>query len=89
MLMLSRFIQFALLLLLETLCLYGHAQQLVQSPKDLPLLCARDNQFIGKPLIVLLNEIKPPIRMVYADEGGDGRAPRFSFFFTSMKVYEK
>jgi len=63
---------------------------MVQTPKDIILLCQKDEQFIGKPLKSLLEEIKPTIRLVLAREGWIPEvAPLFTFFFTSKQVYDR
>ena len=63
------------------------AQQLVQTPHDIYLLCQKDNEFVGKPLRVLLKEMKPPIKRVFAEGGWFEKAPMFSFFFVTKKGY--
>src|SRR5438309_10280765 len=68
---------------------FAPAQQLVQTPKDLYLLCVRDQEFIGKPLRELFRQIKPPIRLVLARGGSGEEAPRFAFFFTSIQVFDQ
>lgn len=78
---------FLLLLLFVSFCSYS--QQMVQTPKDLFLICQHDMQFIGKPLKELFKEIKPQIKLVQAREGWVPEvAPLFSFFFTSIDVYK-
>jgi hypothetical protein len=65
------------------------AQQMVQLPKDILTVCQKDDQFIGKPLKVLFNEIKPRIILVLFEEGGDERTSHFTFFFTTKEVFNK
>src|SRR5215212_1362605 len=78
---------FLVFLLVISFCSYS--QQIVQTPKDILIVCQKDQQFIGKPLSTLFKEIKPPIRLVLAEGGWSEVAPRFTFFFTSMQVYQK
>ena len=75
-------------LLMVSLCSYS--QQMVQKPKDLYNICVRDDLFVGKPLKVLFQQIKPTRTLVLPREGWVPEvAPRFTFFFTSMAVYKK
>jgi hypothetical protein len=67
---------------------YSEAQQLVQSPNDLLILCQKDNQFIGKPLTSLLMEIKPSIKIVFAQGGWAEQAPAFFFYFMSRTQFD-
>lgn len=77
-------------LFLLSICWCGYSQQMVQTPKDLYLICQRDDQFIGKPLKCLFQQIKPTITLVLSREGWVPEvAPLFTFFFTSMEVYKK
>lgn len=63
---------------------------MVQTPKDIYLICQKDDQFVGKPLKFLFREIKPSIKLVLPREGWVPEvAPLFTFFFTSMYVYRK
>lgn len=82
-------LRIAFFLLLLGACFNSQAQQIVQTPGDIFILCAKDSQFIGKPLKYLFNEIKPPIRLVLAREGWAEEAPMFTFFFTTMEVYNR
>jgi len=75
--------------LLVSISLGCFAQQMVQTPADLLTVCQKDEQFIGKPLKTLFNQIKPPIILTLADGGSVEQAPHFTFFFTSVQVYEK
>ena len=78
------------LLLLLVVGVGSYSQPMVQTPKDIHMLCQKDNLFVGKPLEFLLKEIKPVIRLVLAREGWVPEvAPLFTFFFTSMDVYKK
>ncbi len=61
---------------------------MMQTPKDIFTICQNDNDFIGKPLKVLLDEIKPAIKMVFAEGGWQERAPRISFFFMTRNEYQ-
>ena len=47
------------------------------------------NSLLVKSLKFLFKEIKPPIKLVLAEGGSAERAPHFTFFFTSMSLYEK
>ena len=81
----TTFLVFLLVIGLST-----YSQQMVQKPKDIYIICQKDNQFIGKPLKFLFNEIKPAITLVLPQEGWFPEvAPMFTFFFTSMDVYKK
>lgn len=76
-----------LLICFYTLGLNSQAQQLVQTPKDLGLLCRDEEHFIGKPLKILFSELKPEITLVLAEEGGLERAPMLIFFFVTKSIY--
>lgn len=60
--------------------LFCHAQQMVQTPKDILIVCQKEKEFISKPLKSLLKELKPPIKMVFAEGGWAEKAPQFVFF---------
>lgn len=82
--------QSAFLLLLLIVGFTGYTQQLVQTPKDLYLLCQHDDRFVGKPLKYLFSELKPRVTFVFAREGWKPEvAPLFAFFFTSRVVYDQ
>jgi len=66
----------------------SRAQQMVQTPKDIIIVCQKDNEFVGKPLKALLKEIKPPIRMVFAEGGWAEQAPQFAFFFIYKQRFD-
>ncbi len=85
----SQIIKCVILIFLLTVSICCYAQQMVQTPKDLFIVCQKDEQFIGKPLKTLFMEIKPPIKLVLAEGGWVERAPRFTFFLTSKQVYDK
>jgi len=76
-----------IVLTLSSFCSYG--QQLMQSTKDISVICQNDDKFVGKPLSVLLNEIKPTIKMVFVEGGWREKAPRISFFFMTREEYQK
>jgi hypothetical protein len=79
---------FPVFLLVVGLCSYS--QQMVQTPKDIDIICQHDDKFVGKPLKYLFQEIKPAITLVLAQEGWVPEvAPRFTFFFIPMNVYKK
>ena len=67
---------------------FCHAQQMVQKPKDIFIVCQKENLFIGKPLKVLLKELKPPIKIVFAEGGWSEQAPQFHFFFMSKQEFD-
>lgn len=69
------------ILLLFVLNYSCQAQQMVQTPDDADKLKLNEQQFINKPLKILLKEIKPEIKSGFAtnDEGHYF----FSFFFLS------
>jgi len=68
----------------------GYSQQMVQTPKDINLICQKDDQFVSRPLKLLLQEIKPAILLVLPREGWVPEvAPMFTFFFTSMDVFNQ
>ncbi len=56
-----------LVLLFFVVCLYGHSQPLIQTPRDAYKLKS-DSSFWGKPLKILLKEIGPEIKMVSVRE---------------------
>jgi hypothetical protein len=58
-------------------------------PKDLLLICAKDEQFIGQPLSVLFKEFKSSIKLVFPEGGHQERLAHFTFFFSSKKVFDK
>jgi hypothetical protein len=64
------------------------AQQLVQNPLDIYKLCQKEDEFIGKPLSELLKELKPFIKVVFAEGGWAEKAPGFTFFFLSKKEFD-
>jgi hypothetical protein len=53
-------------ILLITITTSCKAQQMVQVPNDAHKLKVNEQQFIGKPLKYLLNEIKPEIKNAFA-----------------------
>ncbi len=73
-----------LVLLLNYSC---KAQQMVQTPNDVNELKINEQQFINKPLINLLKEIKPEIKMGGAsnDEGHQ----YFTFKFITQEQHKK
>ena len=75
-----------ILFIVSSLC--SRAQQMVQTPKDVIIICQKDNEFIGKPLKNLFKEIKPPIKMVFAEGGWAEQAPQFYFFFISKQGFD-
>ena len=84
----NKYIRVLIVFFLITAMIFCHAQQMVQTPKDIFNLCQKDKEFIGKPLRVLLKEIKPPIKMVFAEGGWAEQAPKFFFFFMSKQDYD-
>jgi hypothetical protein len=64
------------------------AQQMVQIPKDIHIVCHKENEFIGRPPKALLSELKPSIKMVLAQGGWAEQAPQFSFFFMSKQAFD-
>ena len=69
---------------------YGsYCQQKMQKKKDIYLICKNDNEFLGKPLHVLLDEINPLIKMVIVEGGWRERSPHISFFFMPRNEYQK
>src|SRR4051812_22970968 len=85
----SQLIKHLLFSLFITISFCCAAQQIVQTPKDIFVVCQRENEFIGKPLKDLFKEIKPQIKLVLASGGWAEEAPRFAFIFTSIDVYKK
>ncbi len=73
-----------------TLCVVTKAtsQKMVQTPSDLVLLCQNDGEFVGKPLVNLLNKLKPAVRMVFAEGGWSEVAPSFSFYFMTKQQFD-
>jgi hypothetical protein len=66
----------------------SYAQKMVQTPRDLPLLCQNDGEFVGKSLKSLLDQIEPSIGMVFAEGGWSEVAPRFSFYFMMRQQFD-
>jgi hypothetical protein len=64
------------------------SQQLVQKPMDIYILCQREDEFIGKTLRALLDELKPTIKIVFAEGGWAEKAPQFFFFFMSKQGFD-
>ena len=48
----------------------------------------KEDEFTGKPLKDLFKEIKPSIRLVLPEGGGDCRPTFFIFYFTTKQVYD-
>lgn len=77
-------------LFLTIIYLVGYSQQMVQTPKDIDIICQKDDLFVGKPLKFLFKELKPSITLVLPREGWIPEvAPLFTFFFTGINVYRK
>lgn len=85
----NHFFKIALFFSLATTQIDSSCQQLVQNPKDLLLVCAQDEHFIGKPLKVLFDEFKPAIKLVFPEGGHQERLAHFTFFFSTKKVFDK
>ncbi len=67
---------------------FCQAQQLVQTAKDIHVVCRKENEFLGRPLKALLQELKPAIKMVFAEGGWAEQAPHFSFFFMPKQGFD-
>lgn len=57
------FILVATLIITATSC----SAQLVKTIKDIPLINTHQNEFVGKPLSLLLNNIKPKIKLFFTN----------------------
>lgn len=66
----------------------SYAQKMVQTPRDLLLLCQNDGVFLGKSLKSLLDQIEPSIGMVFAEGGWSEVAPRLSFYFMTKQQFD-
>ncbi|HEV8271234.1 MAG TPA: hypothetical protein VGQ04_07995 [Chitinophagaceae bacterium] len=65
------------------------AQKMVQKTSDAKKLEINKNQFVGKPLSVLLKEIGPKIETALGSPGTNERAGFFSFYFAPKAEYDK
>lgn len=65
------------------------AQKMVQKTSDAKKLEINKNQFIGKPLSILLKEIAPKIETALGSPGTNERAGYFNFYFASKAEYDK
>ena len=61
--------------------------QLVQTTNDVKKLIENKTVFIGKPLKVLLKEVKPEIKMAIGMPGGGTSPNYFRFLFVNYKSY--
>ncbi len=67
-----------------------YAQYLVQIPNDAHKIKTNEKLFIGKPLHVLLKEIKPAIKMAYGDPSINiqSKVGYFRFNFINQKRHD-
>ncbi len=66
-----------------------HSQKMVQKTSDAKKLEINKNQFIGKPLNVLLKEVGPKIETVLGSPGSSERPGFFNFYFTPKAEYDQ
>ncbi len=81
---------FKILLLILLISSAGCSQQMVKVIQDAPKIKTNEKLFIGKPLHVLLKEIKPAIKMAYGDPSINiqSKVGFFHFNFTNHKQYD-
>ena len=84
--LLSRIFFCTLLIAIISSC---KAQKMVQKTSDAKKLEINKNQFVGKPLSILLKEIGPKIETALGSPGTNERAGFFSFYFASKGEYDK
>jgi hypothetical protein len=66
----------------------SYAQKMVQTPRDLFLLCQNDGEFLGKTLKDLLDQIEPAVGMLFAEGGWSEVAPMFSFYLMTRQQFD-
>lgn len=74
---------FIMLFFINSIC---HAQQMVQTPNDVFILKANEQQFLNKPLKDLLKEVKPEIKLVF---GTRDYPSYFGFWFINKEELNK
>jgi len=82
----SQIIAVILLLVIAT---SSRAQKMVQKTSDARKLEINKNQFIGKPLSILLKEIGPRIETALGSPGTNERPGFFNFYFATKAEYDK
>jgi len=65
------------------------AQKMVQKTSDAKKLEINKNQFVGKPLSILLKEIGPKIETALGSPGTNERPGFFNFYFAPKEEYDK
>ena len=63
--------------------------QMMKSINDVSKIKKNENDFLEKPLSLLLSEIKPEIKLFFADKGSDVRPGVISFYFINYEQFSK